>query len=132
MSKRVKLTRQGIVDPKQSAWKKLLEDGKDSDFLCITGFNRSAFKDLVQYLYPHSKKRSHTGRPSSLHFQDKVGLYLVYCGSTLDIDFLCMLFGIVPTTCSEYLEEIRQLICKYLISNPFAKIQFPENITDID
>ena len=53
-------TRKGIVDPNQSAWRKLLKDGSDSDFLSITGFNRSAFKELVRYLFPFSKKRAKT------------------------------------------------------------------------
>ena len=122
---RTKLTRKGIVDPNQSAWRKLLKDGSDSDFLSITGFNRSAFKELVRYLFPFSKTKAKTGRPSSLRFQDKVGLYLVYCGSTLDLDYLCMLFGIVPSVCSNYLKEVRELICLQLKFNPHAIISFP-------
>ena len=46
---RTKLTRKGILNPNQSPWKKLLDDGRDEDFLCITGFNRFAFKELVKY-----------------------------------------------------------------------------------
>lgn len=122
---RVKLTKQGVVDADKSSWRKLLADGSDNDFLCITGFDRYSFKCLLRYLYPFAKHRSPTGRPSMLGFQDKVGLYLIYCGSTLNLKFLCMLFGIAPSNCSRYIAEIRQLICLHLRKNAHAKIQFP-------
>ena len=122
---RTKLTRRGIVAPTESPWMKLYTCGSDSDFLNVTGFDRHAFKELVKYLYPFSNRRS-TGRPSSLGFKHKVGLYLIYCGSTLNTKFLCMIFGIVPSVCSRYLHEIRNLICEHLPNNEHAKIRFPD------
>ena len=88
---RTKLTRQALVNSDQSSWRKLLADGNDNNFLCITGFNRHSFYGLVRHLYPFAKHRSYTGRPSTLSFQDKIGLYLIYCGSTLNgkIAILC-------------------------------------------
>ena len=45
--RRSKLTRKAVVDVDQSPWKKLLRDGSDNDFLCITGFDKQKKRSLL-------------------------------------------------------------------------------------
>ena len=45
--RRNKLTKSALVHPKFSPWMKLLNDGDESSFLSITGFDFDAFDHLV-------------------------------------------------------------------------------------
>lgn len=98
--KRSKLSREAIVSPSISPWHQLLNFGSNSSFLEITGFSRQAFMQLENCMLPHfnARQRGIGGRPSMLDFRGRLGLYLVYAGSTCQHKFLCLIFGIIPTT----------------------------------
>ena len=83
------LTRNAVLSPSASPWKRLLEFADEGSFLNVTGFNRLAFAELVSVLFtdlefeeriPGSRKR---GRATALDIEGQVGLYLFYVGSTL-------------------------------------------------
>ena len=45
------LHRSAIVQPLQSPWMKLYTSGDDSSFLHMTGLNRQAFTELLEYIF---------------------------------------------------------------------------------
>ena len=63
------LTRPALVQPKMSAWYRLLNNGDNSSFLEVTGFDFIEFRNLIilicsrNEIRPENRKR---GRPSSI------------------------------------------------------------------
>ena len=106
---RYRLTSSALVHPSLSPWIQLLRNADHSSFLSVTGFSRFAFKELERALYPledviaSGKKR---GRPEALDNKGKLGLYLLFVTSRMEIKFLCLIFGIPPTTCIRYINNV--------------------------
>ena len=124
---RHKLTRSGILRPKLSPWQHLLTNGDDQSFLEVTGFDRNSFLRLEQILYPDCEEilRRKPGRPSSFDKRGQLGLYLLFVNSTMKTKHLCLIFGIVPSSASVYINRMMKLIAKKLKRDLAARIQFP-------
>ena len=126
---RHRLTSSALVHPSLSPWIQLLRNADQSSFLTVTGFSRFAFVELERALYPledivaSGKKR---GRPEALDNKGKLGLYLLFVTSRMEIKFLCLIFGIPPTTCIRYINNVMKLVVKKLRNNPVSKIHFPD------
>ena len=66
------------------------------------------------------------GQPQLLNPDAQLGLLLFYIGSTMGIKFICMLFGITPSTCSHFINAMMTRACNKLEKHPMAKVQFPD------
>ena len=125
---RHRLTSSAVLHPTLSPWMQLLRNADDGSFLSITGFNRSSFKELERSIFPLEDvalagvKR---GRPERLDCKGKLGLYLLYATSRMDIKHLCLIFGVPPTTCIRYINKMMKLIVKKLKNNAIARVYFP-------
>lgn len=126
------LHRSALTSAHTSSWKQLLDNGDESSFLHMTGFTRHAFyllrdalfsKDELRNLVLGKRKR---GRPQLLNPDAKVGLLLFYIGSTMGIKWICMIFGITPSTCSHFINAMLTRACNKLAMHPFARVQFPD------
>mgnify|MGYP003386608260 CR=1 FL=1 len=120
------LTRGALLKPRSSPWRKLLSDGDAStSFLDLTGMTYAAFKELVVILYPPTVGVVR-GRPPMFTNEDKVGLYLMFVGSTMVYKHLCTIFGVVPKTCSDAIKETMLLVVRKLRRHPDAEVKFPD------
>ena len=80
---------------------------------------------LEEDLFPPHRIASLTrGLPSSLDRRDKIGLYLIFVGSRMQIKYLCLIL-VLSHICSEYITEMMRIVCKRLKRNKYAKIKFP-------
>lgn len=120
---RHQLKRQALVHPNVSPWKRLYNFGDDISFLNLTGMNRPSFHLLLQILFPHNVVKK--GRPNLLDHAGKLGLLLFYTNSTMQIKYLCVIFGITLSTASEIISEMLELLVRNLSRHIHAKIQFP-------
>lgn len=91
--------------------------------------SRVAFIELEKVLFPSEGILVRRGRPEMLNCRGKLGLYLLYATSRMEVKFLCMIFGIVPTTCIKYINEMMKLVVKKLKNHETAKISFPMSET---
>jgi hypothetical protein len=124
-----KLTRSGILRPKFSPWQHLLVNGDEQSFLEVTGFDRQSFMRLEQVLFPIDDEniiRRGPGRPLSFDKCGQLGLYLRFLNSTMKTKHLCLIFGIVPSSASVYINRMMKLVAKRLSGNIAAKIKFPD------
>lgn len=98
-----------------------------SIILTLTGFdNRSTFSILKSVVYPNNHCLFQKGgRPSLLSDEVKLGIFLFYVGSRMQVKYLCLLFGVTPSSCCAILEQVRKRIVKSLKNHYAAKIQFP-------
>jgi hypothetical protein len=55
-----------------------------------------------------------------------LGLLLCYLGSQMTIKWLCLIFGITPTSCSCILKKGLRMTVKRLRFHPLARIKFPD------
>ena len=122
---RRKLKREALLKPKFSAWNRLYCKGDDGSFLELTGFNKKTFKLLLKDLFDEEPVRAKVGRPRMLDNAAKLGLYLLYLNSTVALKHLCLIFGVVPSTASSALSEMRERVCEKLLTNRAARVKFP-------
>jgi hypothetical protein len=126
--RRHKIHRAGILPADVSPWRHLLNNGDEASFLNLTGFSKEAFERLHIALYPnHLVRQQNMGRPSLLSTRDKLGLLLFYCGSTMNLHELCIIFGITPTRCSDILNKVLLLAYNRLKNNLIARIHWPSS-----
>ena len=121
------LLRAAIVRPRLSPWMHLLANGDDRSFLDVTGFTKDAFYRLETAVFPAGDVPTR-GRPSSLDNKGKLGLVLFFLGSRMETKFLCLLFGIIPTTANVTINAMLRLLVKQLQRNPAAKVTFPTDV----
>jgi len=127
---RHRLTKSALVHPKFSPWINLLRNADDGSFLTITGFSRFAFNELEKVLFDADGMHSvgsKRGRPELIDNRGKVGIYLLYVTSRMEVKMLCLIFGVPPTTCIGYINKMLQLVIKRLAKNDAAKIHFPKS-----
>jgi hypothetical protein len=123
---RPKLTRSALLPPSRAAWRKLYHHGDAASFLNLTGFTRPAFKTLLRIVFPENDTGvNRRGRPQLLDPKDKLGMLCIYMNSRMDVKHLCLIFGVVPTTCSDTVEHMVVRVIKYLKNNPLSRIKFP-------
>jgi hypothetical protein len=56
---------------------------------------------------------------------DQLGLYLFFIGSTMGIKYLCLIFDVVPSVCSDVHTRIQLCVITHLKKHPLAKVRFP-------
>jgi hypothetical protein len=116
-----------LVPPSLLLWRKLYEEGDSSSLLHVTGLTLEAFERLLYVVIPpgHSMHRQRRGRPWSFPPEGMLGLLLFYLGSQMMIKWLCLIFGITPSPCSQILKRILCMTVKQLCYHPLATIRFP-------
>ena len=125
---RHRLTKSALLPPTLSPWTQLLKNADDGSFLTITGFNRAAFRELELVIFPIEdviRVGVKCGRPETLDNRGKLGVYLLYVTSRMEVKHLCMIFGVPPTTCIRYINKMMKLIVRKLKNNEIARIHFP-------
>ena len=124
------LLRAAVVRPSLSPWRYLYDHGDDSSFLHLTGMTREAFIILQNILFPPEPPdefgRRPPGRPKLLHNSSSVGLLLFYIESTMIYKHMCMIFGILPTQCSIYIDYMLLLATDKLCDHPLSSVRFPD------
>ena len=118
------LKRQAIVPPQLSSWSYLYKNADESSFLHLTGYSRCAFENLKGILFEGVEYNT-TGRPELLDHAGKLGLYLFFVGSTMEIKYLCSQFGILEGTASTIIKSMCELVIKKLKSRPESSITWP-------
>jgi hypothetical protein len=113
--RRHKLLRSGLLPPHLSLWHQLLHFGDNVSFLDVTGFSRPTFLVLETALLVHWEPPARTCQ-NQLDFRGQIGLYLFYVGSRMQLKFLCLLFGIIPSCASAYINKMMKLVIKALSS----------------
>jgi hypothetical protein len=127
--RRTKLHRCAILSPSESPWQRLYYDGDSSSFLLMTGLTRRAFHILLNTLFTGKNQVPNVlrmGRPDLLDPVAQLGLYLFFIGSTMGMQHLCLIFGVMLTRCSDIMNKMIQLIVKKLKNYPLAKVKFPD------
>ena len=125
--RRTKLRRCALLHPNQSPWQRLYYHGDSSSFLLMTGLTRAAFHELYLTLFVDNNQQPilRRGRPELLDCAAQLGLYLFFIGSTMGIKHLCLIFGVVPSCCSDVINKMLWLVVKKLRNHPLAKVRFP-------
>ena len=118
------MTRSAIQPPDLVPWLRVLNWADTASFLDITGFSRDALMQLESDLFPIQVGRKR-GRPVGLDERGQLGLYLLFCNSRMQIKYICLIFGIVPSTASGIINKMIKLVCKKLKRHDAAKIKFP-------
>lgn len=125
------MKRNALVDPENSAWRRLLHHADDDSFLEITGFSKQAFKLLFEALFTNAEIRklsmTRVGRPNSLTCVDQVGLYIMYVSSRMRLKDLSLIFGVLKYQVSVYVRAIRARIISKLANHPEAAVIFPDD-----
>ena len=119
------LYRPAIVLPEHSAWQHLYVNADDTSFLLLMGVSREVFNIHLNILYPQGSVDTAgwwRGQPRSLLPQAELGLFLFFIISTMKIKHLCLIFGSLPSVCSQSLTKLLKLIPHKLWNYPFAKI----------
>jgi len=123
------LLRIAIVMPSSSAWTHLFHYADDDSFFMLTGVTREVFNMLLVIVYPPpdpSELRTRRGRPRSLQTHAELGMFLFFIGSTMQIKYICLLFGCTPSVCSRILRNLLKIIPRKLRHHAFSKVVFPD------
>ena len=127
LRKRSKLSRLALLSPRESAWNRLMKYGDDQSFLEMTGFNRKIWVKLEDIIFPIKERiRSKRGRSPLLNDRGQLGLFIFFLGSNMTLSQLCMIFGVVPSSASAYINRILNRVYKKLKHNESARIKFPD------
>ena len=125
--KRSYLLRGGLLHPSLTPWRRLMDCGDESSFLHLSGLTRAAFDALLDVVIPmgHPLRRRRRGRQWSLPPDGQLGLLLFYLGSTMNVKWLCLIFGITPSACSRILNTMLKRVARRLQFHPFSRVKFP-------
>lgn len=129
---RRKLKRIALVNPKNSPWTRLYRYGDDDSFMELTGFDKLTFRRLQARLFDEPRVKVRTGRRPLLDNAAKLGLFLLYLNSNMKTKHLSLIFGIVPSSVSQHLAEMRQRCVIKLRNAVEAKISFPNEAEKAD
>jgi hypothetical protein len=130
---RIKLSKNALVDPSSSPFAKLYKDGSDSDFIAILSLDRTSFEELKNVFEVFYKADAGVwipggpGRPPAFHNDAAyaLGLVLSFYRKSLELDSLCQLFGLPPSTCCRVLERAEIALAKTLDVLPESQINWP-------
>jgi hypothetical protein len=91
------------------------------------GANKSGVSGALPYSVLDNNQQPilHRGRSELLDCTAQLGLYLFFIGSTMGIKHLCLIFGVVPSCCSDVINKMLRLVVKKLKNHPLAKVRFP-------
>lgn len=119
------LTRSGLQHPKFSSWATLHRHADDGSFLHITGFSRKAFEKLKNILFGNEDPTPSRGRPPLLDNTAKLGLYLLWAGSTMKTKQLCLQFGVIESTANDCISDMRSLVIEKLMKRKESRVRWP-------
>ena len=122
------MTRSAVVRPAVSAWNMLLYRGDTKSFLNLTGTTREAFYKLDSILFIEEAVGRKRGRPPILDNSGRLGLNLFWVGSAMQTKYLCMIFGVVPSSANIIIDNLRSLICRRLQANDRLQIAWPNGV----
>ncbi len=93
----------------------------------MTGLSRAAFHEILLTLFVDNNQQPilHRDRPELLDYAAQLGLYLFFIRSTMGIKHLCLIFGVVPSCCSDVVNKMLWLVVKKLKNYPLAKVRLP-------
>jgi len=140
--KRPKYTRCAIMRPlpgqHSTPWRKILTFGKPGDFILTTNFTKRLILEDILPLFreerlqvnngsPYNSKGSRRGRKPFLTDVDLVGLVLYYLKTRDPMYRISILFGIVPSSVSVWLDFAMEVLQRIVISshNPDFEIRWP-------
>ena len=105
-----RIPRLALVEPKMSAWKKILSSGNDQSLITTTGLDFNVFKELKQRFEPeysryslvpiegkYVKVKDKSGRRRLINGEDCLGLVLVWSRTRGSLAFLQVIFGLSRT-----------------------------------
>ena len=126
--------------PSLSAFRTLYESNNDQALITATGFDHATFswilekfKVLYDSLTPFFKIRTDNtsndkrGRPRDLDAIGCLGLVLVWTRTKGSYFPLCMMFGIMQSTCSVFLRFGRRILCHVLSKETDSQVKLPTN-----
>jgi hypothetical protein len=120
------LLRAAVVHPSLSPWRYLHDQEDDGSFLHLTGLTREAFCIFQDIMFPPKPLdefgQRPCGRPKLLDNTSSVGLLLFYIWSMMTYKHLCMIFGILTTQCSTYIDVILLLTTDKLCDHPLSQV----------
>ena len=127
-----------LVEPKMSAWKKILSSGNDQSLITTTGLDFNVFKELKQRFEPeysryslvpiegkYVKVKDKSGRRRLINGEDCLGLVLVWSRTRGSLAFLQVIFGLSRTGVEVYLRFGKRLLIKLLSRDVNSKIGTP-------
>ena len=119
------IRRRSLQDPTRSIFWEVYGTGQDESLIQLCGFHKARFDNLVRLFQPvydrytpHGttikivKKRA--GRQRLLNATSCLGLVLTWLRSRGGNRFLCFMFGILPSSCSVWLQYGKRVLLKVL------------------
>jgi hypothetical protein len=140
------IRRKSLQNPTKSVFWKLYKAKQDDSMIQLTGFDHEAFEDLLEIFKPlYDKFTPHCqnlravkpggekrlGRPRSLDATAGLALVLTWTRTKGGHRVLCLLFGIIKSTCSLWLRFGKRCLIKCLRKTDEARVRLP-NADEVD
>jgi hypothetical protein len=95
----------------------------------MTGLTRRMFMVLSVTLFYVNNQNPilYGGRTEVLDPTTQLGVYLFFVGSAMGIEHLSLIFGEVPSICSDVINKMLQLVRNELKNDPFAEATTEKN-----
>jgi hypothetical protein len=135
-----RIPRESLVDPSNSAWRKLYQSQNDQAMITATGLDYSTFEYLLQkfkplydHLTPHSKDgdikllTSKETKPRIIEASDCLGLVLMWTRTRGSMFSLQMKFGMSGTATGLYIRFARRLLLHIFQNDDNARICIPSD-----
>ena len=129
---RNKLSKSALPSWKESAFGVLYQNGSDEDFIAVLSIPRAAFDELLagfteNYYQIVAWRPGRAGRPPAFsgNVAFVLGLVLCFYTNSLELNSLCQLFGLAPSTCSRTLSIAERAFELTLAALPDARIAWP-------
>jgi len=127
-----------LVEPKMSAWRKILSSGNDQSLITTTGLDFSVFGELKGRFEPMYSKYSlvpvggkcvklkdTSGRRRLINGEDCLGLVLVWSRTRGNLAFLQLIFRLSRTGIEVYLRFGKGMLVKLLSRDINSKLGMP-------
>jgi hypothetical protein len=137
-----RIPRNSLVDPSDSPWLRVLNNGSEQAMITLTGFSHSSFHQLhsifrpifvsntpysddgtIQPIRPETMFRQ--GRPRMCTSHACLGLVLVYGRTTGSMFLLSSLFGLTMSPLQTWLRFGRRILYYLLKKHPLARVKMP-------
>ena len=92
--------------------------------LNLSGKTKCAFYKLEGIVFPVLDYRKR-GRPPILDSFGQLGLYLFFVGSTVSTKFICLIFGVIPSSANSIIDKMRKMVCGKLGNHQSSKVIWP-------
>ena len=130
------IRRKSLQHPSRSTFWKVYNANQDESMIQLVGFHKKAFDDLVELFSPvyekytpHATKirrvKRRAGRTRLLCAKSCLGLVLTWLRSRGGNRILCLLYGILPSSCSVWLRYGKRVLLRVLEQMEEAKVKMP-------